>query len=83
MAKEAESTKYGKITSSKVKFKPDEPVFLIRATDPFATTTVIEYARRCEKEGTEKKLVDEAFDHAMRIAEWQRHNPDLVKALPD
>lgn len=77
------SEKYGKITASGKEFAPDEPVFLLRATDPFATNTVIEYARRCEREGCERSHVDAAFDHAMRIAEWQRDNPELVKALPD
>lgn len=85
MAKDAqkERGKYGAIVASKKKFHPGEPVFLIRATDPFATNTIIEYARRCEREGCEKSMVDEAFDHAMRVAEWQRDNVELVKGLPD
>lgn len=83
MSKEADEGKYGKITSSEVKFHPGEPVFLLRATDPFAANLVIEYARRCEREGCDKQHIDNAFDHAMRIAAWQRENPELVKPLPD
>jgi hypothetical protein len=79
----AESPKHGKIKASKTTFNSGEPVFLIRGTDPFATNAIIEYARRCEREGADRSLVDEAFDHAMQVAEWQRQNPDLVKSLPD
>lgn len=81
--KAAESDKYGTISATKKEFHEGEPVFLIRGTDPFATSAIIEYARRCEREGATRELVDEAFDHAMRLAEWQRMNPELVKALPD
>jgi hypothetical protein len=83
MARANEESRYGKITASKVKIPADEPVFLVRATDPFATSTIIDYARRCERDGAAKAVVDEAFDHAMRVAEWQRHNPERVKPLPE
>lgn len=83
MGKAEESEKYGVISSSKKEFHDGEPVFLIRATDPIATHAIIEYARRCERAGCTPEHVDAAFDHAMRIGEWQRENPEKVKALPD
>jgi hypothetical protein len=83
MAKEPSNGRFGDIKSSKKKFHTGEPVFLIRGTDPFAANTVIEYARRCEREGADPAIVNDAFDHAMRVAEWQRQNPELVKPLPD
>lgn len=75
--------KYGEIKTERKKFHAGEPIFLIRSTDPFATQAIIDYARRCEREGASRQMVDEVFDHAMRVAEWQRENPELVKPLPD
>lgn len=78
-----EKGKYGSIKSSEVKFHPDEPLFLIRATDRFAVHTVIEYARRLQKEGASEEFVDDIFNVAMKIAEWQRENPELVQEVWD
>jgi hypothetical protein len=78
-----ESSKYGKITSSEKEFEVGEPIFLIRATDPFAAHAIIEYARRCERQGADADHVNSAFDHAMAVAEWQRDNPEKVKPVPD
>lgn len=75
--------KYGEIKTERKKFHPGEPIFLLRSTDPFAPQAIIDYARRCERDGAAKAMVDEVFDHAMRVAEWQRENPELVKPLPD
>lgn len=75
--------KYGTITASEKKFHPGEPVFLIRGTDPFAAHSIIDYARRCQSAGCPAEHVDAAFDQAMKIADWQRENPEKVKALPD
>lgn len=83
MAKDPPPGKYGEIKTQHKKFHPGEPVFLIRGTDPFATKAIIDYARRCQAEGASQGHVDEVFDHAMRVAEWQRENPELVKPLPD
>jgi hypothetical protein len=83
MAKAQADSRFGSITSSKVKFHNGEPVFLIRGTDPLAAKTMINYARQAERDGADKGVVDEIFDHAMTIAEWQRHNSDLVKPLTE
>lgn len=83
MARKESNSRFGEVKSSKVKFNPGEPVFVVRGTDPFATSTIIDYARRCEREGAAREVVDDAFDHAMRVAEWQRQNPELVTPLPE
>lgn len=83
MSSKAVNPKYGQITASEKEFHPGEPVFVLRATDPFAVHAIIEYARRCERQGADKAHVNGVFDHAMTVAEWQRDNPELVKPLPD
>lgn len=75
--------KYGTITASDKKFHEGEPIFLIRSTDPLASQGVLDYARRAEKAGADPEFVESCFDFAMTVAEWQRNNPELVKALPD
>ena len=75
--------KYGTIYSSNKKFHPSEPVFLLRATDPFAVPVIREYADYCRQNGCEAAHVFAAMEHADRIAAWQGANPKLVKRLPD
>jgi len=83
MAKKESNSRFGEVKSSRVKFHSGEPIFVVRGSDPFATGTIIEYARRCEREGAAREVVDEVFDLAMRVAEWQRQHPDLVTPLPE
>lgn len=78
-----EKGKYGTIKSSTTKFNNNEPLFLLRATDPFAVHLIVEYARRLEREGASKDFVDDIVDVAMRMAEWQRDNPELVTSVWD
>ena len=61
----------------------DEPVFLIRATDPLAYKMVTEYAERCMAAGCDDTHVADALDHARRVFAWQQAFPDLVKKKPD
>lgn len=83
MAKTDYKGKYGTIKSSTTKFHKDEPLYLIRASDPYAVHVIIEHARRLEHEGAAPSYTDEIFDQAMKIAEWQRENPELVKEIWD
>ncbi len=83
MAKAQADSRFGEVKSSKIKFHNGEPVVVIRGTDPLASNTMIDYARRAERDGCAKEVVDEMFDHAMTIAEWQRHNPELVKPVSE
>jgi hypothetical protein len=75
MARHEAPGKYGTIKSSTTTFHRDEPLFLLRGTDPFAVPMIVEYARRLERAGAEKDYVDDIVDVAMRMAEWQRDNP--------
>lgn len=83
MAKAQADSRFGEVKSSKVKFHNGEPVVVIRGADPLASKAMIHYARLAEQTGTEKEVVDELFDHAMTIAEWQRNNPELVKPVSE
>lgn len=83
MAKAQGEGRFGDVKSSKINFHSGEPVVVIRGTDPLASKVMIDYARRAEGDGCAKEVVDEMFDHAMTIAEWQRHNPELVKPVAE
>lgn len=83
MAKAQADSRFGEVKSSRIKFHSGEPVVVIRGTDPLASKVMIDYARLAERDGTAKEVVDEMFDHAMTIAEWQRHNPELVKPVSE
>lgn len=75
--------KYGVITASNKAFHPGEPVFLIRATDPFAHDIIKDYAEYCRQNECSPEHVEAAHAHAERIRHWQRKNLHLVKKLPD
>ncbi len=76
-------SKYGRVTVENKTFHPDEPVFLLRATDPLTVKMVREYAERCVVAGCDATHVADAFAHAHRIEAWQQANPALVKKRPD
>jgi hypothetical protein len=75
--------KYGEISCTGKAFHPGEPVFLLRATDPFAAAVIREYADYCRQNGCDPDHVAAAGRHAARVEAWQRANPALVKPLPD
>lgn len=75
--------KYGVITAERKQFHPGEPVFLLRATDPFAAKAVREYASICDANGCTLTHIRAIVSHAERIEAWQQANPELVKSLPD
>ena len=74
--------KYGHITAEHKQFHPDEPLFLLRATDRHAPETIRMYADLCEDKGCTPEHVDAAYRHAERMENWQAANSDLVKT-PD
>ena len=71
--------KYGTIYCTGKQFHPGEPVFLIRATDRNAHNTLTYYAQVCAKDRCSPEHVDAVVDHAVRIYQWQKANPTLVK----
>jgi hypothetical protein len=75
--------KYGEITAEKKQFHPNEPVFLLRATDPLAPAAIFDYWAACKRAGCSADHCKAAHDHAHRILDWQRDHPELVKKLPD
>jgi hypothetical protein len=79
----ASSGKYGVIVAEKKQFHPDEPLFLIRATDPDAVQILREAARLYLTRGSPLEQVRATREAAERIAVWQAANPDLVKKAAD
>lgn len=75
--------KYGVITTEKKQLHPDEPVFLLRATDPLAAQAIRQYADACELAGCSEDHIEAVMEHARRIVLWQDRNRQLVKKRPD
>lgn len=56
----------------------DEPVFLLRGTDPLAAETVRYWAERNQQNGGSADLTQLANEHAERMEHWHIHKkPDL------
>lgn len=75
--------KYGAITASGKQFLPDEPLFILRATDPLTPQAIRQYADLCEECGCDPAHIVTARQHAERIRLWQWENPQHVKNKPD
>jgi hypothetical protein len=61
------------------KIPDDEPVFLLRAQDVYAPSTLRYYAKLLEEDGN-KDMADELRLHARQMVIWQKsvrvHKPD-------
>lgn len=79
----AKEKKYGDITASGKVFHPDEPVFLIRSTDPLGPTAVMLYHALAVMAGCTQEFRDEVLARAGRMEQWQHEHPTLVKQRPD
>jgi len=79
----AYEAKYGWIQSTVKKFHPNEPIFILRATDPLASLAVALYAQLCQSTGCDLTHVADTHKQASRIKAWQEENPTLVKPYPD
>jgi hypothetical protein len=75
--------KYGLIFSTKKQFHPGEPVFILRATDPDAPSTLLDYVARVSRRGCTHGHLQAALGHYERMLEWQGKNSALVKARAD
>lgn len=75
--------KYGEITSSKKEFYEDEPLFLLRATDPFTVVALDAYMQECVFQGCNPEFLDEIQEYRDRIKKWQYDHPESVKVRPD
>lgn len=76
------SGKYGIITTGKKELHKDEPLFLLRSTDPLAPTLCRMYAVLCKAYGCTPEHVAAAEACAVRMEGWQKANPELVKEKP-
>ncbi len=61
------------------KIPMDEPVFLLRAQDAYAPSTLRYYAKLLEEDGN-KEMAEELRNHAYQMVVWQKsvrvHLPD-------
>jgi hypothetical protein len=61
------------------KIPEDEPVFLLRAQDVYAPSTLRHYAKLLEENG-DAEMAQELRDHARQMLIWQKsvrvHKPD-------
>ena len=60
----------------------DEPLFVLRATDPATPNAVRAWAAEARLVGHRSEKCDHAMDYADEIEEWQSANPDRMK-VPD
>lgn len=79
----SKSGKYGIITTTGKALHPDEPVFLLRATDPLAPAAIKAYAQQCMYAGCDNAHVIAVLEHEDAVRRWQADNPSLVKKKPD
>lgn len=61
------------------KAAPDEPLFVIRPTDPAAADAIRDWAYRAQAIGHRAEKVAGALKDADDVEAWQRANPDRVK----
>lgn len=57
----------------------DEPLFVLRGSDPATPTAIRMWAMKAAEVGHREEKVQGALDHAREIEEWQAANPDRVK----
>lgn len=71
---EPEDGKYGKIITERGHFEDNEPVFLIRGRDKFATVVMQHYIDLCEAGGATMEHINGVIVQKLVIAEWQLEN---------
>ena len=71
------SSKYGRITTSIKEIPEDEPIFLLRAQDPFASDAIEYYARLRLDAGADEEVVIAIEEVAETMRSWSfKKNPD-------
>lgn len=64
-------------------FEPDEPVFMLRGTDPIAPKVLLRYATDLISVGSDNRIVDSVIKHAQKMMAWQTTHktkyPDLIR----
>jgi hypothetical protein len=57
----------------------DEPLFVLRASDPSAAATIRAWAFQASNDGHRHEKIVGALQDAADFVEWQKANPDRVK----
>lgn len=61
----------------------DEPVFLLRAKDPFFTTMLAQYIALNEMRRGQREITTSLLGHIARAKKWRYQCSDPFKMLPD
>lgn len=61
------------------KAAPDEPLFVLRGSDPAAPAAIRAWAMQAREVGHREEKVQGALEHAREIEAWQAENPGRVK----
>lgn len=61
---------YKKDDATLAKVGDDEPIFVLRAQDKFAASTIRYWAERAESAGAPREKIIEALDHAEVMEAW-------------
>jgi hypothetical protein len=62
-----------------IDLKPQEPVFLLRASDAAAGHTMQNHVAMCGFVGAGVDVTQRVCNEQFRFLDWQRMNPELVK----
>lgn len=57
----------------------DEPLFVLRGTDPATPLTILSYAENADNKGSAKEFFDKVNSRIVEIAKWQRKNRERLK----
>lgn len=52
----------------------EEPVFLLRGSDPLAPKILLDYATSIRLSGSDPRVADSAVAHAQKMINWQKRN---------
>jgi hypothetical protein len=58
---------------------PDEPLFVLRASDPATPHAIRAWAQQAVDVGHRSVKINEAFEYAREIEAWQAANPERMK----
>lgn len=75
-------SKYGRVyveNPPTVRYGREEPLFVLRGTDPATPYTVGTYGDSAEVEGSSEEFHMKVSEREKEIETWQEENPDKVK----
>lgn len=74
---------YAGIQDTTGRIPPDEPVFVLRATDMLAPGTIRHWAHQANANGAERRIVDAAMAQADAMEAYQKEHGRKVPDMPE